>query len=117
MILVRRLPNTHPNFEMDDFFGSLWNNPVRTLFAQRKLYDEDEHVGPISPAGSGSPTIRWPSRTLIELTTDPSYDVKAEAVRSLGLSQSSEAGPALLEILDDPERSTSSTTWPGPSAN
>ena len=42
MILVRRLPNTHPNFEMDDFFGSLWNNPVRTLFAQRMLYDDDE---------------------------------------------------------------------------
>ncbi|MEZ5275232.1 MAG: MFS transporter [Opitutaceae bacterium] len=104
MILVRRLPNTHPNFETNDFFGSLWNNPVRTLFAQRKLYDDDETRRTNLARWLGQSANPLAIRTLIELTTDPSYDVKTEAVRSLGLSHSNEAGPALLEILEDPER-------------
>ena len=104
MVLVRRLPNTHPNFEMDDFFGSLWNNPVRTLYAQRRLYDDDETRRTNLARWLGQSDNPLAIRTLIELTTDPSYDVKTEAIRSLGLSHSREAGPALLAILKDPER-------------
>ncbi len=104
LTLVRHLPNTHPSFEMDDFFGSLWNNPVKTLFAQRKLYDEDEKRRTNLARWLGQSDNPLAIQTLIELSTDPSYDVKAEAIRSLGLSQSSKAGSALLEILVDKER-------------
>ena len=104
LTFVRRLPNTHPSFEMDDFFGSLWNNPVKTLFAQRKLYIEDEQRRASLARWLGQSDNPLAIQTLIELSTDPSYDVKAEAVRSLGLSQSKKAGAALLEILVDEER-------------
>jgi len=104
MIVGRRLPNTHPNFEVDDFFGSLRNNPVRTLFAQRKLYDEDETRRTNLARWLGQSANPLSIKTLIEMTTDPSYDVKAEAIRSLGLTHSKEAGAALLEILEDQDR-------------
>jgi len=104
LAVVHRLPNTHPNFEMDDFFGSLWNNPVRTIFAQRKLYDEDEKRRANLARWLGQSDNPLAIKTLTELSTDPSYDVKAEAIRSLGLSQSNDAGAALLEILVDKER-------------
>jgi predicted MFS family arabinose efflux permease len=104
MILVRRLPNTHPNFEMDDFFGTLRNNPVRTLFAQRRLYSEDESRRMGLARWLGQSDNPLSIQSLIEMTTDPSYDVKTEAIRSLGLSGSKAAGAALLEILKDPDR-------------
>lgn len=104
MVLVRRLPNTHPNFEMDDFFGTLRNNPVRTLFAQRRLYSEDESRRMSLARWLGQSDNPLSIQSLIEMTTDPSYDVKTEAIRSLGLSGSKAAGAALLEILEDPDR-------------
>lgn len=104
IVLVRRLPNTHPNFEMDDFFGTLRNNPVRTLFAQRRLYSEDESRRMSLARWLGQSDNPLSINSLIEMTTDPSYDVKTEAIRSLGLSGSKAAGAALLEILKDPDR-------------
>jgi MFS family permease len=99
--LVGRLPNTRPAFAMDDFFGSLLNSPVRTLMAQRNTFHTDERVRVDLARWLGHSENPLAIDSLIELTRDPSYDVKVESIRSLGLSHSTEAGEVLLDIIKD----------------
>ncbi|MBL4575289.1 MAG: MFS transporter [Opitutaceae bacterium] len=103
-LMVRKLPNTRPAYAMDDFFGTLLNSPIRTLMAQRNTFHTDERVRVDLARWLGHSENPLAIDSLIELTRDPSYDVKVEAVRSLGLSHSSEAGEVLLNIIKDEKK-------------
>jgi len=99
--IVLRLPNTKPFFGVWDFFSSLFDGPVRIMMAGRRVYDGAEEQR-ISLARLHARRINpLHIETLLELSEDPSYDVRVEAIRALGTTRSNLAGDRLLTMLND----------------
>ena len=104
IFITLRLPNTRPYFGVTDFFSSIFNNPMRAIYTHRRLYDEDEDKRIDLARILGDRQSPLNLQPLFELTDDPSYDVKVEAIRSLGRSGSTLAAEKLLESLKDETR-------------
>lgn len=104
VLVLLGVPNARPEYGVGDFFASVIANPLRTMGRLRRVHDEDEarredlarwlalRPGPLGDDG------------LVALLDDPSYDVRVEAVRALGLGGGAIAGPRLLLMLEDGER-------------
>jgi hypothetical protein len=99
-----KLPNARPYFGVPDFFASLAAAPVRTLFAQRhRFHEEDERRAELAHwlGTQRSPLALDP---LLELLGDPDFDVRVEAVRGLARTGSPAAGEKLLALLANPRQ-------------
>ncbi|MFW5846169.1 MAG: HEAT repeat domain-containing protein, partial [Planctomycetota bacterium] len=102
--ILRSLPDLRATPGLGDFFNGLLHQPVATLLRQRHLYHEEEerrHQLARWYGGVRSPLAVEP---LLALLDDPSYDVRCEAIRSLGRSATGQAPSALLQHLADPQR-------------
>jgi len=101
LLALRQLGNARMHFTTADFFAALSPAAMRNLWTQRRLYHSDDnqraetahHLGVhVSPMGVDP---------LLELLTDPSYDVKVAAIRALARSNSALAADRLLQELQD----------------
>jgi hypothetical protein len=103
LILLRRLPNIKPWFGLGDFFTSLNPHSLRTMVLTSRLFRLDDR--------SREKAVRTFSRyktpmgihSLTELLKDPSYDVKVNAIRELGRTDSPLGGKRLFDLLLNPD--------------
>jgi len=101
---VKKLPNARPYFGLGDFFLSLTAGSLRAMLIQRKVYHEDERQRLGTARWLGTHATPMSIDPLIEMLRDPSFDVKAEAIRSLALTDSELASDMLIEILEDDDK-------------
>ena len=105
IMALRRLPNTRPQFGLADFFTSLSPISMRYMLGQRLVYHEDEDRRTETAEWFGVRRSPMALDPLMQMLSDPTYDVKVAAIRSLARTGSPVAGQRLLEILDDRQKS------------
>jgi len=103
VVLLRKEPNRRPNFGVADFFSALSVGSIRTMLVERRVGHENERARLDAVRRLGSETTPLSIDPLLESLEDPDYDVRVEAIRTLGYSRSAVAGARLLEILDGDE--------------
>lgn len=103
IVLTLKLPNVNRLFKLGDFFGSLTPGSFYSMLSHRLVYHENEETRANLARGLGQRINPMSVQPLVEMLNDPSYDVKVEAIRSLGLTRSELAGEHLLAVLQSPE--------------
>jgi len=101
IVMVLGLPNARPYFGVADFFNSLLLHPIGSLARGRGVYHDDDDRRAELALWMGRHRNPMLIDPLLALLDDPSYDVRVEAVRSLGRSGSALAGDVLLQRLHD----------------
>ncbi|PCJ58470.1 MAG: hypothetical protein COA79_13195 [Planctomycetota bacterium] len=104
LIQVQKIVNTKPYYSVTDFFSSIKDLPYQNLLNQRKLYHLDEISRRDTAQWFGQHPSPLSVGPLIEFLTDPSYEVRIEAIRSLAKTNSEQAAEFLLEQFSQEEK-------------
>ena len=98
IMAVRKMPNIRAYFGVVDFFSALRTGSLRSMLLSRNMFHGDEVTR--SSVVQKLQVVKSPLKhdTLQKMLSDPSYDVKVQAVRAL--SQSPTSVVMLIGLLE-----------------